>query len=85
MAASDSGGPITISKVSFDTEGGELSSASPYGEGLADSSSSTVDGGSGVLGGNTGTQTAVLLATKSRRLAKYLPGPQRSIVVKGPR
>lgn len=31
------GGPSTISRVSFDTEGGELFSTLSFGEGLADS------------------------------------------------
>ena len=37
-------GSSTTGRVSLDTEDSELSSATSYGEGLADSSASTVDG-----------------------------------------
>lgn len=54
---------------------------------LADSSASTVYGGFGVSRDSdicvAGTQTTVLPAAESSRLAEYLPRPQRSAVFEG--
>jgi len=68
-------GSSTTGRVSLDTEDSELSSATSYGEGLADSSASTVD--------ETSSKEAVLPAAESRRLGEYLHGPQRTTTYKG--
>ena len=84
----DAGGLSSLSRVSLDTEGGELSSAPSCGEGLANSSaSSAVNGSSGLSSGSNmdaaGVQPAVLPAAESRRLAEYIPGPQRPTILAG--
>ena len=68
-------GSSTTGRVSLGTEDSELSLATSYGEGLADSSASTVD--------ETSSKEAVLPAVESRRLGEYLHGPQRTTMYKG--
>lgn len=56
-------GSSTTGKVSLEREGGKLSSATSYGEGLAGSSASTVD--------ETSSKKAGLPAAQSRKLVEY--------------
>jgi len=69
------GSSSSTGKVSLDTEDSEQSLATSYGEGLAESSVSTVDG--------TSSREVVLPAAESRRLEEHLPGPNPNTSYKG--
>ena len=73
-AVLNSGGSSTTGKVSLDAGGGELSSATSYGERRANSPASIVD--------KPSSKEAGLPTEESRRLGEYLHGPQPTTIYK---